>query len=129
MQSRVARPSSIRSFRAPSAPVAARRSFVVRAEVFSQRHLCWLVITRYLKFCVSQSRSSIIAIDFVRSLLGTIAAGSVQFNSSLWCLQDLGDKAKDAYKDAKSAVKDAAGSVKDGAKDAKDAVKGGAKDA
>ncbi|DBA83545.1 TPA: hypothetical protein ACH3X2_006466 [Trebouxia sp. C0005] len=74
VQSRIARPSSIRSFRAPSAPVAARRSFVVRAE-------------------------------------------------------DLGDKAKDAYKDAKSAVKDAAGSVKEGAKEAKDTVKGGAKDA
>lgn len=43
--------------------------------------------------------------------------------------QDLGDKAKDAYKDAKSAVKDAAGSVKEGAKDAKDSVAGGAKDA
>ena len=43
-------------------------------------------------------------------------------------LQDLGDKAKDAYKDAKSAVKDVAGSVKEGAKDAKDNVKGGAKD-
>lgn len=47
----------------------------------------------------------------------------------LLLLQDLGDKAKDAYKDAKSAVKDAAGSVKEGAKDAKDNVKGGAKDA
>lgn len=50
-------------------------------------------------------------------------------STHVWSLQDLGDKAKDAYKDAKSAVKDAAGSVKEGAKDAKDAVKGGAKDA
>lgn len=76
--------------------------------------------------CVPQSRSSTIAIDFVRSLLGFLRP---DFNACLWYLQDLGDKAKDAYKDAKSAVKDAAGSVKEGAKDAKDAVKGGAKDA
>ena len=43
--------------------------------------------------------------------------------------QDLGDKAKDAYKDAKGAVKDVAGSVKGAAKDAKDEVKGGASEA
>lgn len=52
-----------------------------------------------------------------------------RISSYRFLLQDLGDKAKDAYKDAKSAVKDAAGSVKEGAKDAKDSVKGGAKDA
>lgn len=34
-QSRIARPSAIRSLRAPSAPLAARRNFVVRAEVCS----------------------------------------------------------------------------------------------
>ena len=62
----------------------------------------------------------------MRSVPGLIGP---DVNPRLWCLQDLGDKAKDAYKDAKSAVKDAAGSVKEGAKEAKDTVKGGAKDA
>ena len=33
VQSRIVRPSTITSLRAPAAPVAARRSFVVRAEV------------------------------------------------------------------------------------------------
>ena len=40
VQSRIVRPSSIRSFRAPSAPVAARRNFVVRAEVCNQERFC-----------------------------------------------------------------------------------------
>ena len=51
------------------------------------------------------------------------------FSKAWCCFQDLGDKAKDAYKEAKGAVKDAAGSVKGAAKDAKDTVQGGAKDA
>lgn len=33
VQTRVSRPSAIRSFRAPAAPVVARRNLVVRAEV------------------------------------------------------------------------------------------------
>ena len=66
------------------------------------------------------------SVHYVHRIL-LIATGAQ--NSSTCLLQDLGDKAKDAYKDAKSAVKDAADSVKDGAKDAKDNVKGAAKDA
>lgn len=58
-----------------------------------------------------------------------ITCRGLSANLRLHDVQDLGDKAKDAYKDAKSAVKDVAGDVKGAAKDAKDSVAGGAKDA
>ena len=62
-------------------------------------------------------------------MLVIITCRRLSANVQLRDVQDLGDKAKDAYKDAKSAVKDAAGDVKGAAKDAKDSVAGGAKDA
>ena len=47
VQTRISRPSAIRSFRAPAAPVVARRNFVVRAEVCCFSFRSSLVPCRY----------------------------------------------------------------------------------